>query len=272
MKGCFQEEKQRWPTSPDRATGSPNLNEGLLPEGLRRSLRAGGTGSRPCLNEGLLPQEQRPWPQAADLHGGAPASTKGCSRRSSDRTRGLSQSVGSAASTKGCFGRSSDRPDFSRGEGGDGCLNEGLLPEEQRPARQPCPRRVGPAPASTKGCSQRGSDRSHRGASVSHGRPQRRAALRGAATGLRAGRRVSHPDVPNSRGRHSSRGVSRGVARRGPSCRGAPDGRHDRRSHPAAGAKRGIPGGLGVSVAVRGNDGHHRLDRGDDPADLDQRR
>ena len=114
------------------------------------------------------------------------ASTKGCSQRSSDAARGTPITYKLAG------------------------LNEGLLSEEQRLVSKPRYRLL--FPASTKGCSQRSSDRrvgtdeggleslnegllseeqrrTHTGASqASTWVPQRRAALRGAATPL---------DVPN---------------------------------------------------------------------------
>jgi len=61
------------------------------------------------------------------------ASTKGCSRESSDLTPGGSARPRPGASTKGCSRESSDAVDLDRHGVHEDRLNEGLLSREQRP-------------------------------------------------------------------------------------------------------------------------------------------
>jgi len=162
----------------------------------RAALARAATGSRhrlqarsPGLNEGLLSREQRHGDIAASLDRGRVASTKGCSRESSDHHRNPPETMAIHIG-----------------------LNEGLLSREQRPTDAPGNPDVGSL-ASTKGCSRESSDPRQRPGTASHraglnegllsreqrpagawvgrahpARPQRRAALARAATSRLVGR------------------------------------------------------------------------------------
>ena len=131
------------------------------------------------LNEGLLSEEQRPFPRAPEYE-----SLTKPQRRAALRGAATEAAMRNAANFGG--------------------LNEGLLSEEQRQRTQDpdrgsvaastkgCSQRSSDPPlrrrrrtrndASTKGCSQRSSDTYSRTPALLKCRPQRRAALRGAAT------------------------------------------------------------------------------------------
>ena len=227
-KGCSQRSSD--PTRQPREAGTPcRLNEGLLSEEQRLTA---GPHARwwkfgPQRRAALRGAATRDSLYVRDTV--APASTKGCSQRSSDVRGARVPAQPHSASTKGCSQRSSDLVAGLLELHVDDGLNEGLLSEEQRhglsksltgtstepqrraalrgAATQTCSKAERLCPASTKGCSQRSSDprrwadpkvscqslnegllseEQRRRAPVrnklGHQRPQRRAALRGAAT------------------------------------------------------------------------------------------
>ena len=202
-------------------------------------------------NDGAKPQRRAALRGAATEcvrgpHHEAVASTKGCSQRSSDTDRRADNPAldlpqrraalrGAATPRDDQWPRLPDRPQRRAALRGAATaallgrrrgiqrLNEGLLSEEQRPDNDGADRRR--EGASTKGCSQRSSDRrvrlalarlphlaSTKGCSqrssdnpkftdpASFTAPQRRAALRGAATFLR--------DTANSHHAASTKGCS----------------------------------------------------------------
>jgi len=170
--------------------------------------------SQGSLNEGLLSREQR-----QEALGAPPgllfvaASTKGCSRESSDRRGRWSRPRHREASTKGCSRESSDFGEAVRGgvvlyASTKGCSRESsdCRRARDRPCRvlRPPQRRAalaraatgnlerrrsrGRDDASTKGCSRESSDVATDDDSTvnSNGPPQRRAALARAATSSKA--------------------------------------------------------------------------------------
>ena len=180
------------------------LNEGLLSEeqrhGLSKSLT--GTSTEPQRRAALRGAATQTCSKAERL---CPASTKGCSQRSSDPRRWADPKVSCQSLNEGLLSEEQRRRAPVRNKLGHqrpqrraalrgaatnkngirdavkGSLNEGLLSEEQRPHSRPTTHSTRPA-ASTKGCSQRSSDASIVCAIVTVLMPQRRAALRGVAT------------------------------------------------------------------------------------------
>ena len=187
-----------------------SLNEGLLSREQRRTTSPRHSQLRVGLNEGLLSREQRPqadaiiwaemlnaWPQrraalaraatttlARRRRDDLRASTKGCSRESSDLMEALEGAQRDLGLNEGLLSREQRPAAWLRHAASRGPrLNEGLLSREQRPGRTTCvrPRLVR---ASTKGCSRESSDGDPESprARPRPAPPQRRAALARAAT------------------------------------------------------------------------------------------
>ena len=201
-KGCSQRSSDLPRPARYRATQSPpqrraalrgaaTIQRLLRARGCRPQRRAALRGAATELSPGACAPSRRPQRRAA-LRGAATlgvhrnrgsrrrASTKGCSQRSSDAAVSASPVAFWPASTKGCSQRSSDQIGLYLLGPRDGRLNEGLLSEEQRLAGAVATTEL--CSASTKGCSQRSSDLIGDDVASPELKPQRRAALRGAAT------------------------------------------------------------------------------------------